>query len=95
MNEFNETVVAPGIVTNPARRRGKPTLAGTRITVEEVFDKLVAGRSIEDILEAWPHLTRERVLNAIAYAAGLVREQAPASQSSVLEEDDALFRPLP
>ena len=73
-----DTTIAPGIVINPARRRGKPTLAGTRITVEEVLSKLAADWSIEEILGAWPHLTREQILQAIAYAAQLVRQQTPA-----------------
>ena len=78
MSDPVDTEIAPGIVTNPARRRGKPTLAGSRITAEEVLDKLAAGWSVDDILVDWPHLTRDQVLKAIAYAAQLVREQAPA-----------------
>ncbi len=70
--------VAPGVVVNPERRRGKPTLAGTRITVEEVMSKLAADWSIDEVLRAWPHLTREQVLQAIAYATQLVRQQAAA-----------------
>lgn len=73
-----DTILAPGIVANPARRRGKPTLAGTRITVEEVLSKLAADWSIEEILDAWPHLTRQQILQAIAYATDLVRERAQA-----------------
>src|SRR5437870_3189733 len=63
--DSTDTILAPGIVTNPARRRGKPTLAGTRITVEEVLSKLAADWSIEEILDAWPHLTRQQILQAI------------------------------
>src|SRR6478672_6256611 len=77
-----DTILAPGIVANPARRRGKPTLAGTRITVEEVMSKLAADWSIEEILDAWPHLTREQILQAIAYATQLVREQSPAGANA-------------
>ncbi len=81
-----DTEVAPGIVTNPQRRRGKPTIAGTRITAEEILDKLAAGWSVDDILTDWPHLTREQVLSAIAYAAQLVREQTPAGSGSEAAE---------
>lgn len=72
-----DTPLAPGVVTNPERRRGKPTLVGTRITVEEIMSKLAADWSVDEILKAWPHLTREQVLQAIAYATQLVRQQAP------------------
>jgi len=76
-----DIAIAPGIVINPGRRRGKPTLVGTRITVEEVLSKLAADWSIDEILDAWPHLTREQVLQAIAYAEQLVRQQTPAGAS--------------
>jgi|SRR5690348_17551831 uncharacterized protein (DUF433 family) len=74
--DANDIEIAPGIVTNPTRRRGKPTLAGSRITVEEVMRKLAAGRSVDDILASWPHLTREQVLAAIEYAHQLVANSA-------------------
>ena len=76
--DSTDTILAPGIVANPARRRGRPTLAGTRITVEEVLSKLAADWSIEEILGAWPHLTRQQILEAIAYANELVHERAEA-----------------
>ena len=77
-SDEGDTVVAAGIVTNPLRRRGKPTIAGTRTTAEEVLDKLAAGWSVDDIVADWPHLMREQVLSAIAYAAQLVREFSSA-----------------
>lgn len=70
--------LAPGIVTNPERMGGRPTIAGTRITVEIILEKLAAGRSIDDILADYPHLTRQKVLDAIAFAAQLVRQVAPS-----------------
>jgi uncharacterized protein (DUF433 family) len=68
----DDTQLAPGIVTNPGRQGGRPTLAGTRITVERVLDKLATGRTIDDILTDYPHLTRVQVLDAIAFAAWLI-----------------------
>jgi len=82
-----DTILAPGIVANPARRRGKPTLAGTRITVEEVLSKLAADWSIEEILDTWPHLTRQQILQAIAYATNLVRERIAAQLADPHETD--------
>lgn len=41
---------------------GKPVVAGTRITVELILEKLAAGESVEQILDAHPRLTREAVL---------------------------------
>ena len=82
-----DTTIAPGIAVNPARRRGRPTLVGTRITVEEVMSKLAADWSIEEILDPWPHLTREQILQAIAYATQLVREQSPAGANADNTDD--------
>jgi uncharacterized protein (DUF433 family) len=57
----------PEIVqSNPAVMMGKPVVAGTRITVELILEKLAAGETIEQILEAHPRLTREAILGAIA-----------------------------
>jgi uncharacterized protein (DUF433 family) len=51
---------------------GRPILRGTRIAVQSVLEMLAAGDSIEDILEAFPSLTREQVLSCIAHAAQLM-----------------------
>lgn len=46
---------------------------GTRITVELILEKLSAGETIEQILEAHPHLTREAILAALAFARDVLR----------------------
>lgn len=56
------------IESNPQIALGKPVIVGTRITVEFVLDKLAAGESIADLLEAHPNLTQEGIQAAIAYA---------------------------
>jgi uncharacterized protein (DUF433 family) len=48
---------------------GKPVIKGTRITVQTVLSHLSAGDSTEDVLEAFPSLSREDVLACLAYAA--------------------------
>lgn len=48
---------------------GKPMIVGTRITVELILEKLAAGETVEQILEAHPRLTREAVSAALSYAA--------------------------
>lgn len=62
---------------------GKPVVAGTRITVELILEKLAAGETIDQILAAHPRLTREGVLAALAFAA------------STLHSDIFLPRPDP
>ena len=57
------------IQSNPSVMMGKPVVAGTRITVELILEKLAAGETVEQILEAHPRLTREAVRAALVCAA--------------------------
>lgn len=57
------------IVSDPKVMMGKPIIAGTRITVELILEKLAAGETIEQILSAHPRLTREAIQAALAFAA--------------------------
>jgi len=61
------------IVCNPKVMMGKPVIAGTRITVELILEKLAAGETIEQILEAHPHLTREAISAALVFARDALR----------------------
>jgi len=63
----------PLIESNPKVMMGKPVVKGTRITVELILDKLGAGETIEQILEAHPRLTREGVLAALRFGAEAIR----------------------
>ena len=65
------------IQSDPKVMMGKPVIAGTRITVELILDKLAAGETVEEILDAHPRLTREGVLAALAYAAEALRNPPP------------------
>jgi uncharacterized protein (DUF433 family) len=61
------------IVSDPAVMMGKPIIEGTRITVELILEKLAAGETIEQILDAHPRLTREAIQAALAFAAETLR----------------------
>lgn len=56
------------IKTDPTIMMGKPVVAGTRITVELILEKLAAGESVEQILDAHPRLTRQAISAALLYA---------------------------
>lgn len=51
-------------------------IAGTRITVELILEKLAAGESVEQIFESHARLTRDDVLAALAFAAENLRTDA-------------------
>ncbi len=65
----------PLIVSDPKVMMGKPVIAGTRITVDLILEKLGSGESIEAVLEAHPRLTREAVLAALRFAAQALRAE--------------------
>jgi len=57
------------VCVNPTVMLGKPTLRGTRITVELVLRKLAEGASITELTEAYPQLSPASIHAAMAYAA--------------------------
>lgn len=61
------------IISDPTIMMGKPVIAGTRITVELILEKLAAGETIEQILEAHPRLTHTGIQAALAFAAEALR----------------------
>ena len=61
------------IISDPSIMLGKPVVAGTRITVESVLEKLAAGETPEELSEAYPNLTREGIQAALAFAAKALR----------------------
>jgi len=63
------------IMINPNICHGKPVFRGTRILVAEVLEMIASGISIEEILEEYPQLKREMILEAIALAAELLRRE--------------------
>ncbi|HEV8038643.1 MAG TPA: DUF433 domain-containing protein [Bryobacteraceae bacterium] len=61
------------ITSDPKIMMGKPTVAGTRITVELILEKLAAGEATDQILSEHPRLTAEGIRAAIAFAAEVLR----------------------
>jgi uncharacterized protein (DUF433 family) len=57
------------IVSDPKIMMGKPVIAGTRIPVELILEKLAAGETIDQIVEAHPRLTAEAIKEALLFAA--------------------------
>ena len=66
------------ITIDPNVCLGQPTLRGTRITVSVVLKMLAAGKSIPEVLTAYPELEAEDIQQAMRYAAWVVSDQMPA-----------------
>jgi len=61
------------IVSDPKVMMGKPVVAGTRITVELILEKLAAGETVEQLLDEHPRLSPEAIRAALAFAARALR----------------------
>lgn len=57
------------IESNPKIMMGKPVIAGTRITVELILEKLAAGETVEQLLQAYPRLNESAIRAALDFAA--------------------------
>jgi uncharacterized protein (DUF433 family) len=66
---------AQTILTDPKMMMGKPVVSGTRITVDLILDKLAAGETIAQIVEAHLRLTEEGIRAALRFAADAVRAE--------------------
>ncbi len=61
------------IISNPKIMMGQPVVAGTRITVDLILEKLSAGKSFDQLLQAHPRLTREGIQAALNFAREALR----------------------
>lgn len=57
------------VQSDPSVMMGKPVVAGTRITVEMIVEKLAAGETIEQLLQAHSRLTSDGINAALDFAA--------------------------
>lgn len=57
------------IEINPTIMLGKPVIRGTRVTVELILRKLSEGATEAELFDAYPHLKKEDIQAAMAYAA--------------------------
>lgn len=65
----------PRITRNPDVMQGKACIRGMRVTVGMILGNLSAGATIEELLDDFPYLEREDILEALAYGAWLASER--------------------
>ena len=61
------------ITSSPDILMGKPIVAGTRISVEMILEKLASGETVTQLLDAYPRLTKESIQAALAFAASAIK----------------------
>jgi uncharacterized protein (DUF433 family) len=81
IDDINDLMGEDLIVSDPKIMMGKPVIAGTRITVEIILDKLAAGETVSQILASHPRLTEESIRAALAFASQALKAdyRIPAS----------------
>lgn len=75
MDKLDRVTVDPNVCL------GQPTLHGTRITVSVVLKMMAAGKSIQEVLTAYPELDAEDVRQGMQYAAWVVSDQIVAKSA--------------
>jgi uncharacterized protein (DUF433 family) len=63
------------IIVDPDILCGKPTLKGTRLSVEFVLDLLAAGWEMPALRLHYPNLTEERIRAVHAYVADILKNE--------------------
>jgi uncharacterized protein (DUF433 family) len=62
------------IAIEPDIHHGDPCIKGTRIPVAMIVGSLADGNTYKQILEAYPQLTKDDILAALAYAAEIMHQ---------------------
>ncbi|MCJ2092936.1 DUF433 domain-containing protein [Methylobacterium sp. J-072] len=74
------------ITVDPRVMGGKACIRGMRVTASMILGNLGAGVTMERLLEMYPYIDREDVLEAIRYAAWLASERAITTSAVTSEE---------
>lgn len=69
MGDFDRVTHKPDVMG------GRPCTRGMRVTVGMIVGQIGAGQSIDSLLEDYPYLEREDVLQALRYAAWRAQER--------------------
>lgn len=72
------------IISDPKILSGKPIIAGTRISVELILDRIASGMNEKEILQDYPHLTSKQIQTAVEYAKKVLQRSSikPSDQSN-------------
>ena len=76
---MERTMNTPLIVVDPDIQSGAPVFAGTRVPIQNLFDYIEEGDSLDVFLAQFPSVTREMAVALLEQArAALVHDAHPA-----------------
>ncbi len=61
------------IESNPSVLFGKPIIKNSRISVELILEKLALGDTYDDLIEAYPILTKEKIAACLLFATDTIK----------------------
>jgi uncharacterized protein (DUF433 family) len=70
------------ITSEPKILFGKPVIKNTRIPVDLILEKLAAGDKTDDLLEAYPSITKDDVISCLLFAAETIKNEVVYSKAS-------------
>jgi uncharacterized protein (DUF433 family) len=74
--------MAGRIEIDPSIMLGKPVVRNTRIPVELLLRKLAEGATVDELLDAYPRLTKQDIHASLEYAANAIAHEESYSLSS-------------
>ena len=70
------------ITHNPAVMGGKATIRGMRVTVGMILSQLASGQTVDELLDDFPYLEREDIVQAMRYGAWLASDDITQLKSA-------------
>ena len=70
------------ITIDPERCNGKPCIRETRIMVKNILGMMAGGYTLERILESYPQLEPEDIVEALQYASSVIDEDKHIPRAS-------------
>ena len=81
MSYFRLMKLPPRIEAKQDVMMGKPCIKGTRIPVYLMLQKMAAGESAEQLLDAYPQISPEDLRACLEYAAALAGEEVVLTEA--------------
>jgi uncharacterized protein (DUF433 family) len=70
---------APVVVSDPGILSGTPVFVGTRVPVRNLMDYLEGGETLDDFLEQFPTVSREKAIAFLEQSVQAVLDKIPSA----------------
>lgn len=70
------------IESNPEVLYGKPVIKNTRIPVDLILEKLAAGDSVVELVDAYPGISKDAITACLLFAAESIKNEIVRNKAS-------------